>query len=578
MSFTSPAYLWILTALAPLVAIYFLKIRPRRMPVTAFFLWCQIFEQKRAASLFQRLRDLISLLLLALVIAAIAIAAAGPRRVREDPRDLLIVVDVTPSMRAMVDGKETIQVAKIRAREIIHALNGTRRAALATAGGELNFLCHLSSAPNDLLDALARVEAADVPVTGSTIRALNAFRAKTGAGHRVLLLTDGHGGWDGLDPGIEVIRLGRPVANAGIVAADLAWAETGGNKARFFYRIASSFPQETHGELELRHEDGDGLARLVPVVLRPGEETRATLDVVNARAGRWSAILRIDDALAADNQVAMGLAERHPIDIRLETRDAYFFGRCVDAFARTGGLLRRVAAGGELVIAQGAVPAAEKLLVFAPAGESPFWKSIAGPLDVLAVESKVKDHPLVRNLDLEVIRFEGACKIEPADGSLILASSESGAPLIWKSQAGGRTAVIVNLDPTRGDFFLSPWFPALVHAAALHLAGREHPLLAVYPTGSRLALAGTFTDTQQQVTHDDLRLDRRGFYQAEQAGIVTRFGAALLDPAETRLDGSGPAASAQAVAQGHPAALWLILTAILVLIAESLLYHRRKAG
>jgi hypothetical protein len=185
---------------------------------------------------------------------------------------------------------------------------------------------------------------------------------------------------------------------------------------------------------------------------------------------------------------------------------------------------------------------------------------------------------LVRNLDLEVIRFEGACQIEPADGSLILASSESGAPLIWKSQVGGRTAVIVNLDPTRGDFFLSPWFPAMVHAAALHLARREHPLLAVYPTGTRLAMAGTFTDTQHQVTHDDLRLDRRGFYQAEQAGMVSSIGAALLAPAETRLDGRGPAASAQPVAQGHPVALWLVLAAISVLVAESLLYHRRKAG
>jgi hypothetical protein len=517
-------------------------------------------------------------LLLALVIAAIALAAAGPRLAREDPRDLLIVVDVSPSMRTKTDGREVIQLAKTRAREIVRALNGTRRAALATAAGELNFLCHLSSAPKDLLDALARVEVTDVPVTASAIGALNAFRANDGAGHRVLLLTDGHGGWDGLDPGIEVIRLGRSAANAGIVAADLAWADAGGNKARFYYRIDSTFAQETYGELELRHDDGGGLARLVPVVLRPGEATSATLDVENAGAGRWSAILKIDDALAADNHVALGLAERHPINIRLETRDAYFFGRCVDAFAQTGGLLRRVAAGGELVIAQGMAPADEKLLVFAPAGESPFWKSIAGPLEVLAAESKVKDHPLVRNLDLEVIRFEGAGRIEPADGSLILASSESGAPLIWKSQAAGRTAVIINLDPTRGDFFLSPWFPAMVHAAALHLAGREHPLLAVYPTGTRLTMAGTFTDTQHQVTRDDLRLDRRGFYQAEQAGTVTCFGAALLDPAETRLDGRGPAASAGAVAQGHPVALWLVLTSIVVLIAESLLYHRRKAG
>ncbi len=578
MSFTSPAFLWILAALVPLVAIYFLKIRPRRMPVNAFFLWNRIFEERRASSLFQRLRDLISLLLLAAVVAALAIAAAGPRFESDDKRDLLIVIDVSPSMRAKAANKEVIQVAKTRAREIIRALNGTRRAALATSSGELRFLCHLSAAPKDLLDALARVEVSDVPVSSTAIRALNAFSAGSGSGHRVLLLTDGHGGWEGLSPGIEVVRLGGTAPNAGIVAADLTWAESGGNKARFFYRIVSTFPKEAHGELELRNDAGGGLARLVPVVLRPGEEASATLDVENAAAGRWSAILKIDDALAADNHVSLGLAERHPIRIRLNTRDAYFFGRCVDAFAQTGGLLSRVEAGGEMAIAQGMAPADERLLIFAPQGDSPFWKSIGEPVEILAVESKVGVHPLVRSLDLEAMRFEGARKIEPAEGSLILANSESGVPLMWKAQAGGRCAVIVNLDPALGDFFLSPWFPALVHGAALHLAEREQPMLAVYPTGTRLAMPGAFSDPAGKSASDGLRVERRGIYQFERAGMITQFGGALLEPAETRLDGIGPPANAQAVAQGLPAAFWLIVAAILILVAESLLYHRRKAG
>lgn len=578
MSFTSPAFLWILAALAPLVAIYFLKIRPRRLPVSAFFLWNQIFEERKASSLFQRLRDLISLLLLAGVIIAIALAAAGPRFDKDDPRDLLIVIDVSPSMRAKVDGQETMFVAKNRARDIVRALNGTRRAALATVAGELRFLCHLSSAPKDLLDAMALVEVTDLPVSSTAIRSLNAFSAKAGSKHRVLLLTDGQGGWDGLDPGIEVIRLGGKAANAGIVAADLTWSETGGRAARFYYRIVSTFPKETNAELELTNEDGGGLARLVPITLRPGEDASATLDVEDAAAGRWSAVLKIDDALATDNRVDLGLAERRPIGVRLDAKDAYFFGRCVDAFTQTGGLLQRVESGGELAIVQGPVPADPKLLIFAPEGESPFWKSIGDPVEVQAVESKVKDHPLIRNLDLDAIRFEGARKIEPADGSLILASSESGVPLIWRSQAAGRNAVVVNLNPALGDFFLSPWFPAMVHGAAWFLAERDEAMLAVYPTGNRLDAGGNYTDPREHVTHDEVRVERRGFYQMERAGITVHFGGALLDAAETRLDGSGPAANAQPVAQGLPPAFWLIVLAAVTLVAESLLYHRRKAG
>ena len=66
MTFLQPAMLWSLLVLLPLAAIYFLKVRPRRKPTTAFFLWEKIFQEKRASSLFQRLRDAWSLLLMLL--------------------------------------------------------------------------------------------------------------------------------------------------------------------------------------------------------------------------------------------------------------------------------------------------------------------------------------------------------------------------------------------------------------------------------------------------------------------------------------------------------------------------------
>ena len=64
-------------------------------------------------------------------VAALALAAAGPRFGSEDRRDLLIVIDVSPSMRAAFAGKEVMPQAKSRAREMVRALNGTRRAACA---------------------------------------------------------------------------------------------------------------------------------------------------------------------------------------------------------------------------------------------------------------------------------------------------------------------------------------------------------------------------------------------------------------------------------------------------------------
>ena len=68
MTFGFPAFFWASLALIPLAAVYFIRTRPRRQSVNAYFLWEKIFQQKAASSLFQRLRNLLSLLLLAIAV------------------------------------------------------------------------------------------------------------------------------------------------------------------------------------------------------------------------------------------------------------------------------------------------------------------------------------------------------------------------------------------------------------------------------------------------------------------------------------------------------------------------------
>jgi hypothetical protein len=579
MNFGAPSFLWMFAALAPLVAAYFLKVRPRRHPVNALFLWEKIFQEKKASSLFQRLRDFLSLLMLALALCAVVLAAAGLRPKGQDRRDLLVVIDTSPSMRAELDGKPGIEQAKDRAREIVRALNGTRRAALASAADELDFLTHATDAPKDLTEAIGRLSVSDMPVSRGTVAALNACARGAGERGRVLLITDGNRGWEELDPGVEVMRLAPAGPNAGIVAADLDRRPGTTRGARFFFRIASTVEKETPAELELRHETL-GLARLVPVTLVPGEEASDTLDVDDAAPGRWFAELKFDDALAGDNLVALGLGEPQPVAVQVAAEQPYFFERCIQAFSRTGGMLSRAEAGGEEVtIAQGAPVEAPRQILFAPSGESPFWSGDGGEIEVLAAEARVPDHPVTRHLDFEGIRFSGARDLVPAEGSLVLAVSESGRPLLWKSRVGGRDAVVVNLDPAGGDFFFSPAFPALVHGAATDLAGRGPALRSAHPTGSRVTATGPVTTPGGEVLDaGSVKVASVGHSLAKSPGGARWFGGALFERAETLLDGAGPADSGSAVERGYPPAFWLIAVAIALMILEFLLYHRRKAG
>ena len=579
MNFGAPSFLWMFAALAPLVAAYFLKVRPRRYPVNALFLWEKIFQEKKASSLFQRLRDFLSLLMLALALCAVVLAAAGLRPKGQDRRDLLVVIDTSPSMRAQLDGKPGIEQAKDRAREIVRALNGTRRAALASAADELDFLTHASDAPKDLTEAIGRLAVSDMPVSRATVAALNACARGAGERGRVLLITDGNRGWEDLDPGVEVMRLAPAGPNAGIVAADLDRRAGSTRGARFFYRISSTVEKETTVELELRHVEF-GLARLVPVTLVPGEEASDTLEVDDAAPGRWVAELKFEDALAEDNTVALGLAEPQPVAVRVAAENPYFFERVIQAFALTGGMLTRAGAGEEEVtIVQGRPVEAPRQIVFAPSGESPFWSGGGGEIEVLAAEGRVPDHPVTRHLEFEAIRFAGAVELAPAEGSLVLAVSESGRPLLWKSRAGGRDAVVVNLDPARGDFFFSPAFPSLVHGAAMDLTGRGSALRSAHPTGTRVRAGGAVTTPDGgTVEGDAVKVASVGHYFARTPGGSRWFGGALFERAETLLDGSGPADSGSTVERGYPPAFWLLAVAIALMLTEFLLYHRRKAG
>ena len=157
MTFLSPALLWSLVVLVPLAAVYFLKVRPRKTPTTAYFLWEQIFQEKRASSLFHRLRDAMSLLLMALAAAAVCFALARPEWA-DERKDLLIVIDDSASMSASEGSNSRLEMAKQTASQIVQGLNGNQRAAIATIAQRLHYRSHLTDNPRELLQAIDAIE------------------------------------------------------------------------------------------------------------------------------------------------------------------------------------------------------------------------------------------------------------------------------------------------------------------------------------------------------------------------------------------------------------------------------------
>ncbi|MEN6556994.1 MAG: VWA domain-containing protein [Thermoguttaceae bacterium] len=594
MTFLQPMMLWSLLALLPLAALYFLKVRPSRKPTTAMFLWEQVLDQRRSNSLFRRLRDFWSLLILALACAAIGLALARPEWT-DRRQDLLIVLDQSASMAARQGGHSRIELARRAAAELIEGLDGVQRAAVAVLDDRLVYRSHLTDNPRELLDAVEAVAATQRPLRLDAMPRREDFReiqTDRRRSLRIVLISDGCFGDQKLSEHIELIRIGDSLENMGLVAADMAYLPAGGRRLAVYCQVASSFAKPREVDLAIARLEDDGReqpAKVVPLTVRPGVNPPETFWIEQAEPGRWVARLGAEDVLTSDDAAYLIAAQPSPIRVQVRSSDRFFLEKSVLAFSQAEGLLTLVHEKPDVTLASGESPEANRLLLFHPTGQSPWWKDLGETIEAPAPRVVAPNHPALRHVDAATIPFVGARRLTPPPGAQILVADDHGLPLVYLARHEGRTAVVVNLDPVAADFYFSAWFPVLVHSAATHLAGREQPLPAACRPGQSITIPGASDDTVSTWTDDggkprtvfgrQLTLDDRLGY-SELKNIVGRWwlGNSLLASSETLLDHPATAVLGEPLSRGRSPTWWLTLFAVLALTVESVLYHRRKVG
>lgn len=592
MTLLQPMMLWSLAALAPLVAFYFLKVRPRRKPTTAFFLWEKVWEERRSNSLFRRLRDFWSLLLLALACAAICFALARPE-LKDRRKDLLILIDNSASMAAKEGGTSRLEQAKKMAAGIVEGLNGTQRAAVATVAQKVVYRSHLTDNPRELLDAVDSVAVSNQTFQLDVLPSLEDRDNQYSHDHRILLISDGSLDTDKQLPKyIELIKVGDSLKNVGIVAADMAYLPGKPNQLGFYYQIASSYDEPREIDLIVARLDEQGneqITRVLPLEIKPGTNPSETFTLDDALPGKWIARLDVEDALATDNTAYLVANRPDPIRVSVESEDRYFLENSVLAFSEKDGLLTLVKEKPDIVLANKMVPNNTKMLLFQPTGKSCWWQDLDEEIEVGVPRVLVNDHPALRHLDITTIPFVGARRMKPAPGAQVLVADERGFPLIYKARHGNQEAVVINMDPIASDFYFSAWFPVLVHSVSSHLAGREYPLSATYRPGEVVPIPGAseekvskWAESSDQKTKLRGRWvtlgDRLGYSELSNNSGKWFLGCSLLSASETLLNNKEAVSTNEAISRGRSPTQWLTLLAIVVLVTESILYHRRKVG
>jgi len=591
VTFLHPMLLWSFAALLPLAVLYFLKVRPRRKQTTALFLWEKVLEERRSSSLFRRLRDFWSLLLMILACSAICLALARPEWT-DRRQDLLILLDNSASMAAKEGGTSRMESAKRAAAEIVEGLNGVQRAAVATVAQSVVYRSHLTDNPRELLDAIESATVSNQPLRLDALPDPEDSRNHYLRDHRVVLISDGCFGADRLPQHVELIKIGNSLENMGIVAADMAYLPTGTNRLAFYCQVASSFSKPREVDLIVARIDEHGveqLAKVIPLEIKPGLNRSETFTLENALPGKWIARLNVDDALPLDNTAYLAATLPEAIRVGVKSEDRYFLEKSVLAFSQSAGLLTLVQDKPDIVLASATAPDNDKLLLFLPSGESRWWKDLGEKIEVVEPRVLVKNHPALRHLDAASIPFVGARRLTPPPGAQILVDDDHGLPLVYASRQGNRAAIVVNMDPVAADFYFSAWFPVFVHSASTYLAGREDSLSSTYRPGDAVPIPGasedtvstwaTWSDEKIEIRGKSLTLDDRlGFSELSNASGRWFVGSSLLAESETLLDRQADANESDALSRGRSPTQWLTFLAIAVLAVESVLYHRRKVG
>jgi len=551
------------------------------------------------------------------------------------------------------EGRQSrLEQAKKIASDVVQGLNGNQRAAVATAGEQLRYRSHLTDNPRELLEAIESVEPSvetlaiaalpssnwnsetpegtsapedKPPREGETSvgqstpksaepQSTSSATAKSptvspsltavsnSAAYRTLLISDA-----GFDPTelpshIELLKVGTPLENVGIVSADMAYLAGDTGRLGIYYQIASTFPTEQKVDLTLSSIDNDGrerIQKIIPVTAKPGTNAPETFELADAPPGRWVARLDLADALDEDNTAFLAVELPEPIRVQVESPDPFFLENSIHAFAQGQGLLTLVKEKASVVLAKSVAPKSDFAIIFQPSGDSEWWTSLGEETEAGAARVLVENHPVLRHLDATSIPFVGARQITPPPGAQVLVADDKGLPLIYKTRKGSRSAVVVNMDPVAAEFYFSAWFPVLVHSAVTHLAGRENLLAASYRPGEAVPIPAGRDDVVTKVgaphTHADQKashstahqetkgpwfrgIDHLGFYTMENSAGKHTVGASLFSPAESLLNNSDVVDHYDPLSRGRSPAAWLTIIAIVALAAESILYHRRKVG
>jgi von Willebrand factor type A domain/Aerotolerance regulator N-terminal len=480
----SPAGLWLLGLVAPLVVLYILKIRRERLRVASTWLWAAAARDLLAKSPFRRLLVQVPLLLQLAALVLIALAASRPatRGAGIVGDHVALIVDVSASMGCKnADSTTRMQAAKKAARDVIRALGPGADAMVIEAAREARIASPLDRDARRLESAVDRLEVNEVEGNLGRALAIASDRLRQLPGEkRIVVVTDRAVS----DPAalanvalpVDVVDVGSDVDNTAIVRVDARNGvdpATKREQVQVFALVAhhGKAPRDVFVTLRQRNVKEPLASR--KLTLAPGERAPVVLTFEPARGDLGSGLiveLSPEDALASDDRAFARVPAGRRIPVVLAPSDGSpWVKRALQADpdvelvgTTVAGLASASIPDDALVVVDGACPAnlpGADLVVLNPPPGRCRTAVVGDPIDHPAITSWSEADPRLRFLTLDGVEIQKARKIETEGPGDSLVRTQN-ATLISDVSSPGRSGTLVGFDvgdsnwPLKASFVL----------------------------------------------------------------------------------------------------------------------------
>jgi hypothetical protein len=577
LSTLQTTFLVVLTA-AAVVAMYFLKLRHRRVVVSSSILWRRVLDERASHSLWEKLRRIISILIAVTITLLIAFALARPEieSLTGKNERIVIVLDTSPTMRTLSqDGSTRWQHAVEKAKGLLESggpttefrvidTAGLTASAFTTDRNEVRRVIDQMS-PKTADPQFPKVDPRNSQVyfvsdgvtlhtAPSFVKRLSVFESANNVGITAFEIRSMPSTPLGYEAYLEVQNFGRP-AEVGIVISG-----TGGQRinktvrlgTEEIYKDAFDLSQFAGGGIRATIQAQDDALSLDDVAFAYLPIKRKTRTLLVTRGNQF-----LETLLKLDNYVELSITD--PANYReLPTIDAYIFDRFAPA----------------------AAPSRPSLVIGTPS--APWLRPANGEVVKPEIATWSDNHPVMQHVSVHDVTIERASRIDP--GNLTVIASSKQTPLIVASDKPKWVMLTFDLDSS--DFPFHVGFPIFIENVLAwfsreQLALKRGPGLVDVPLAN--AQIRTIDDavvpSDQQLGNTVFEAKQPGLYSATLGDQRVHVAVNLANPTFSDVNRSVFKTDKTAAADHYwlRRELWfyMLVAALLLASLEWFTYHRR---